>query len=885
MNGRQVPERTSTAAKMRLRLSWRAASKSSPSDRKIGDQFRNISDWPNAAAAYERHLQVKPDDHAIWTQLGHARKESGDLLGAHAAYGRALAIEPNDADLLLQIGHLTKLQGRMAAATGYYLKSARLAPSGRALGELESMRSEWFAESQRAELASIIATRFAERATGVSINAFEARRILKAENPVRTDGAWIDLSVSDTIDSDFGLLTLSADFAQPSCSAGRLLVDYGSGLCNFEDFHMQWGERRSLDIPIFLRGLRQMRWLVPQLNRLDDVISIQLTPIATSQLAILDPGSFAKMLDRAANTKDNQEASDKALQIQRLVQPIRRGPTADASVTEYQQWLRLWTGPLNTRPFPAPGGSPKVSFILPIFRPELGPLIDAIDSILDQDLGSIEICAADDTGSPSEISALLDGYAKSDPRFRLVRRSANGNISAATNSAIGIARGKYLVFVDQDDVVSPDCAHAIVDAFESTPSARVVYSDEDKIDLLGRRVSPHMKGAFDPLLLLGQNSIGHVFAIDHELCTELGGCRLGFEGAQDHDLALRALEAVGPEAFTHVAKVLYHWRESLTSSAMSVEAKPYAHSAMLMAVNGYLERAHLDLVALPGVAPGRVRLMHTGEGRASITAIILNAGNDTLISCLASIVKADYADLEVVVLTTFELSASEQAFIDDLDVAHSIRRCGEHELSRARNNASAAAAHDLILMVESTLIVTRRDCLDRASALFSLPRLGMLGGRVMRDTATIESFGLVFQAGGDVAQSIYRGSPTTTGQNFDKNRLLQSVSAVEMGYFIRRSLVAEIGGLDPGLAGRDADIDLSLKVWAAGYSVAVDPDIEAVLNARAGDLVHRAPSAGAELLARWGDRMLRDPFYSTNLDLHRPGQLAHPPRTMERASP
>ena len=80
---------------------------------KAGDQARDARNWLAAADAYGRALKIKPDRADLWVQLGHAKKESGDLPGAEAAYLQSLALAPMVADTHVQLGHLRRLQKRL----------------------------------------------------------------------------------------------------------------------------------------------------------------------------------------------------------------------------------------------------------------------------------------------------------------------------------------------------------------------------------------------------------------------------------------------------------------------------------------------------------------------------------------------------------------------------------------------------------------------------------------------------------------------------------------------------------------------------------------------------------------------------------------------------
>jgi GT2 family glycosyltransferase len=111
------------------------------------DALRDAGRWAEAAEAYQSVLERTPNRPAIWVQLGHMRKESGDLVGAEAAYRRSLDLAPNLADTYLQLGHVLKLRGQRPAAVTAYAHALRvdrfLTP---ALTELIALGEAWTAE-------------------------------------------------------------------------------------------------------------------------------------------------------------------------------------------------------------------------------------------------------------------------------------------------------------------------------------------------------------------------------------------------------------------------------------------------------------------------------------------------------------------------------------------------------------------------------------------------------------------------------------------------------------------------------------------------------------------------------------------------------------------
>jgi glycosyltransferase involved in cell wall biosynthesis len=104
-----------------------------------GNAARDHSNWPEAAAQYQRYLALRPDDVAIWVQWGNALKESGDLPAAEQAYLRAQGLSPRDHDIPLLLGHALKLQGKLEEAASAYALSDRLAPINRAAEELAAL--------------------------------------------------------------------------------------------------------------------------------------------------------------------------------------------------------------------------------------------------------------------------------------------------------------------------------------------------------------------------------------------------------------------------------------------------------------------------------------------------------------------------------------------------------------------------------------------------------------------------------------------------------------------------------------------------------------------------------------------------------------------------
>ena len=90
------------------------------------------------------------------------------------------------------------------------------------------------------------------------------------------------------------------------------------------------------------------------------------------------------------------------------------------------------------------------SVIIPIYNVEAF-LKECIDSVLQQTYKDYEIILVDD-GSTDESGAIADTYARNYPGINVIHRN-NGGLSAARNTGIEAAKGRYIIFVDSDDYI------------------------------------------------------------------------------------------------------------------------------------------------------------------------------------------------------------------------------------------------------------------------------------------------------------------------------------------------------------------------------------------------------------------------------------------------
>ena len=120
--------------------------------------------------------------------------------------------------------------------------------------------------------------------------------------------------------------------------------------------------------------------------------------------------------------------------------------------------------------------TPSVSVVMTAYR-HAEFLPPAIDSVLNQDVDSLELIIVDD-GSPEDIEAVIAPYRD---RVRYVRRE-NGGLGAARDTGISLARAPYIAFCDSDDIQYGFRLSAHLGLLQKYPDAAVVFSDLAKFE-------------------------------------------------------------------------------------------------------------------------------------------------------------------------------------------------------------------------------------------------------------------------------------------------------------------------------------------------------------------------------------------------------------------
>ncbi len=522
---------------------------------------------------------------------------------------------------------------------------------------------------------------------------------------------------------------------------------------------------------------------------------------------------------------------------------------------------------------------PRVSILLPVYAPPLDWLRACLDSVRAQVYPDWELCIADDASPAPQVRALIEDYCRRDGRIHAVHRARNSHIAAASNDALALARGEWVALLDHDDLLAPHALLEMVRAVLAHPRWRMLYSDEDKLDAAGRRCDPYFKPDFDGTLLLGQNCIGHLAMYRADLLREVGGVASGVDGSQDWDLALRCVERLRRDEIGHVPQVLYHWRAHAGSSAADPAAKDYATAAARRAVQAHLQRTG-QAAEVEILAPGRLRVRRALPSPPPRVSLIVPTRDrvDLLRPCVEGLLHAtDYPALEVLVVDNGSVEAQTRDYLAAIARDARVRvLCFDapFNYSAINNFAARQASGSVLGLINNDIQVIAPGWLREMVAEALRPEVGAVGALLLYPDGRIQHAGVLLGIGG-VAAHPWCGHPADSDGQMGRLRLAQELSAVTGACLVvRREAFDAVGGLDEALPVAFNDVDLCLRLRAAGYRNVWTP------HAR---LVHaesatRGPDTDPHNLARlrreadfmrrrWGVLLDDDPAYNPNLSL------------------
>lgn len=441
----------------------------------------------------------------------------------------------------------------------------------------------------------------------------------------------------------------------------------------------------------------------------------------------------------------------------------------------------------------------------------------------------------DDASTDPAVVEVLDAATG----IELLRRPANGGIVAASNDALARATGEWVVLLDHDDELAAGALDVLQEHIASVPDVDVVYSDHDLIRPDGRRAEPVYKPDFSPERLRQTNYITHLVAVRRSVLTAIGGFRADTDGAQDHDVLLRLLEARA--RFTHVPRILAHWRQSPRSVSSDVANKPEAFERGRLVVEEHVARCGIDASVEHGSHAGVYRIRRRADADALVSVVIPTRGSigpvwgvdrvfvDRAVRSLLE--RSTHRRFEIVVVAD---PPTPPSVLDEIaraaDVAgaslHIVDFDEPYSFSRKINVGVSASSGGAVLVLNDDTELIEPESVSvmlglLASGSDPAGEVGAVGAKLLYADGTLQHGGHVYHHEFMHACIGWDGDHPGPQRMLAVERECAGVTAAAM--MVPRHVLDEIGGFPDDLPLHFNDVDVCLSIRETGRRILWTP--------------------------------------------------------------
>jgi len=472
----------------------------------------------------------------------------------------------------------------------------------------------------------------------------------------------------------------------------------------------------------------------------------------------------------------------------------------------------------------------------------------------------------------AEISDEIKTASQIDSRVRTMEYGAL--VHDAENSAIDLALGEFIAFLNEGDILPEQAFAMLASAMNKRSEADIIYSDGDSVSDEGRRHSPVFETDWNLDLFLGRNILSHLCAYRRELVKQAGGIREGFGGTRHYDLAMRASEATTPAKIHHIPSVLHHARDTdisdTTGEDFENRIRMVEEHFSRMKQAGVAERhpASSDWVRVR-------RLLPSPAPRVSI--IVPTRDKPELIGpCVEGLLnRTDYPSFEVVIVDHESREAETLALFERFSKdsrVKIIRYSGPFNYSAINNAAIAQCESPLICLLNNDIDVISPGWLKEMVAYAILPEVGAVGAKLLYPDDRVQHCGVLLRGDGVGSHFHHFANRDSLGHG-GHAVLATTVSAVTGAcLLVRKEVFHEVGGLNEcDLPVAFNDVDLCLKIKRAGYRNVMVPQAELYHHESASrgsdftaEKMKRFRGEQAYMSSTWKDVLDKDGFYNLN---------------------
>jgi O-antigen biosynthesis protein len=521
---------------------------------------------------------------------------------------------------------------------------------------------------------------------------------------------------------------------------------------------------------------------------------------------------------------------------------------------------------------------PVFSIVVPTYNVEARWLRAMIHSVLAQAYPYWELCIADDASTQPHVRQVLEEYRQKDPRIKVIYREKNGHISASTNTAMTLATGEYYCLLDNDDEIAPESLFEFARLLNQDPKLDLIYSDEDKLSLDGKRYEPFFKPEWSPEYLESAMYTAHFACYRKAIADEIGGFRKECNGAQDYDFVLRFTEKT--QRIAHIPRVLYHWRAIPGSTAQNMNGKDYVLGAAIRALEGRLQRTGREGTARVSRYPGCFDVRYRLPRFPRVSILLPSAAREAtirgqtvnlLLNCIDSLkTKTSYPDLEIIVIGNEDLPAAIRSAVERAGCKVTIFTEPDFNIAKKINQGAKLATGEYLLILNDDVEAISPDWIEAMLEQGLKSGVGVVGAKLLYEAGTLQHVGVTFCRGlpDHIRKHYAREDP---GYFFSTTSVKNYLAVTGACMLTPRALFEKVGGYSEQFPINYNDIDYCLKCGEEGFRVVYTPHAELTHF----ESMSRQAVVGLReietFLEKWNHKSKRDPFYNEAvLDAHPP---------------
>ncbi|MFD1507281.1 glycosyltransferase [Georgenia yuyongxinii] len=484
----------------------------------------------------------------------------------------------------------------------------------------------------------------------------------------------------------------------------------------------------------------------------------------------------------------------------------------------------------------------------------VGPITDQVDD-------------APRTAREDAVAATEGSFeAQGDGPWELVLTEGAGSLAARLNAAVARTTGRFVAVVEAGDRLEPGALAAVAGMIRAREGGAqepgVVYTDEqwEGEGAAGIFIKPR----WVPRYLEGYSYLGRLCFVRRDLLDAAGAWRDDHAPVREWDLHLRVTELTDDVVHVPVLGVA-----RVNPPADDVEAREAGRRAVTARYDRRGVAATVELTG-EGDEPGGFVRVWRESGTPLVSIVVPTAGGrrrvrgqdrvlvENLLTSLLA--RTTYPAWEIVLVpsegTPEDVLERCTALLGER--LHVAPVAGPFNFSRSVNTGVAAAAGELVLLLNDDTEVLEPRWLDRMVAVAAEEGVGAVGAKLLFEDGRIQHVGVTFDNAGQAGHA-YIFEREDAGHFGSKVVDLDYLAVTGACLLVRRSVYEEVGGFTEALPLNYNDVDFCLKVVASGRGIVCTPFARLYhYESSTRDTTKTADEAQA--MDWWYPRTLTDPY-------------------------